>query len=125
MHGFALQKTHFKQKILNIIKLKINFIYFCIIKRNIIMKKLPIICPSCEADLKVSSLSCTNCNTSITGDFDLPRLMRLSQEEQDFILEFVLSGGSLKAMAKQMNKSYPTVRNFLDQIIHNLQQTES
>lgn len=88
------------------------------------MKKLPIICPSCEADLKVSSLACTNCDTSISGNFDLPRLLRLSQEEQDFILDFVLSGGSLKAMAKQMNKSYPTVRNFLDQIIENLQSTE-
>jgi len=84
------------------------------------MKKLSVICPSCESDLKVSSLSCENCKTIISGDFDLPALLRLSQEEQDFILDFILSGGSLKAMAKQMDKSYPTVRNFLDQIIENL-----
>lgn len=84
------------------------------------MKKLPAICPSCESDIQVSSLSCENCKTGITGDFDLPVILRLSQEEQDFILNFILSGGSLKAMAIQMDKSYPTVRNFLDQIIDNL-----
>lgn len=84
------------------------------------MKKLPIKCPSCEAELRVSSLTCSDCDTAISGNFDLPRLAKLSQEEQDFILEFILSGGSLKAMAKQMNRSYPTVRNFLDQIIENL-----
>jgi len=84
------------------------------------MKKLPVLCPSCESDLQVSSLTCENCNTNINGNFGLPPLLRLSQEEQDFILDFILSGGSLKAMAKQMDKSYPTVRNFLDQIIENL-----
>lgn len=84
------------------------------------MKKLPVICPSCESDLQVSSLTCEKCKTSISGNFDLPALLRLSQEEQDFILDFILSGGSLKAMAKQMDKSYPTVRNFLDQLIENL-----
>lgn len=84
------------------------------------MKKLPVICPSCNSDLQVSSLSCENCKTTISGNYDLPALLRLSQEEQDFILDFILSGGSLKAMAKQMDKSYPTVRNFLDQIIENL-----
>lgn len=84
------------------------------------MKKLPISCPSCEADLNVSSLSCSNCDTTISGDFELPILLRLSQEEQEFAINFILSGGSLKAMAKQMDRSYPTVRNFLDQLIENL-----
>lgn len=84
------------------------------------MKKLPIVCPSCESELQVSSLACAHCDTVISGSFGLPVMLRLSQEEQDFILDFVLSGGSLKAMAKQMDKSYPTVRNFLDQIIENL-----
>lgn len=89
------------------------------------MKKLPVLCPSCESELKVSSLSCTSCETTISGSYDLPKLLKLSQEEQNFVLDFVLSGGSLKAMAKQMNISYPTVRNYLDQIIENLQKLNS
>ena len=46
--------------------------------------------------------------------------MRLNKEEQDFVFEFILSGGSLKKMASQMSKSYPTVRNILDDIIQKL-----
>lgn len=84
------------------------------------MKKLPIICPSCEASLKVSALSCTKCDTLISGSYDLPVFLKLAQEDQDFIMNFVLSGGSLKAMAKQMDISYPTVRNKLDNIIDEL-----
>lgn len=86
------------------------------------MKKMPIICPSCEAFLTVSSLSCSNCDTVIHGNYQLPIFLRLPQEEQEFILNFVLAGGSLKALAKQIGKSYPTVRNRLDDIIENLKQ---
>ena len=89
------------------------------------MKKLPVICPSCNSELIVSSLSCSECETTISGEFNLPVLLRLSKEEQDFILDFVLTGGSLKAMAKKMDKSYPTVRNYLDQIIGNLKNLSS
>lgn len=84
------------------------------------MKKLPIICPSCEASLRVSSLSCTQCETLISGSYSLPIFLKLPEEDQDFIMDFVLLGGSLKAMAKQMDRSYPTVRNKLDNIIEEL-----
>ncbi len=81
------------------------------------MKKLPIICPSCDHSLNVSELSCISCETKISGAFKLPVLLQLNSEEQQFILQFVISGGSLKKMAEQLNKSYPTVRNILDDII--------
>jgi hypothetical protein len=51
-------------------------------------------------------------------------MARLSGEEQEFIKEFVLHSGSLKAMAQQMNQSYPTVRAYLDDLITKLQQIE-
>ena len=82
--------------------------------------KLPIHCPSCETDLKVTKLSCENCNTAVSGTFDLPLLLKLPQEEQDFILQFFLNSGSLKQMAQQMNISCPTVRNKLDDIIEHI-----
>lgn len=88
---------------------------------SLIMKhKLPIHCPSCETDLKVTKLSCENCDTAVSGTFDLPLLLKLPQEEQDFILQFFLNSGSLKQMAQQMNISYPTVRNKLDDIIEHI-----
>ncbi|WP_173835571.1 DUF2089 family protein [Myroides sp. N17-2] len=87
-----------------------------------IKPKLPIHCPSCESQLKVTQLSCENCQTVVNGNFPLPLLLQLSKEEQEFILAFFLSSGSLKQMAQQMNISYPTVRNKLDDIITHIQQ---
>ena len=86
------------------------------------MKKLPIKCPSCEQALIVSQLSCTNCETHISGKYPLPTLLQLSLEEQEFVFEFLLSSGSLKSMASKLNKSYPTVRNKLDDIIEKVNQ---
>lgn len=87
-----------------------------------IKPKLPIHCPSCESQLKVTQLSCEHCQTVVNGNFPLPLLLQLSKEEQEFILAFFLSSGSLKQMAQQMNISYPTVRNKLDDIITHIQQ---
>jgi len=85
------------------------------------MKKLPVVCPSCDDSLSVSELSCNSCETKISGAFTLPILLQLTVEEQQFILQFVISGGSLKKMAEQLKKSYPTVRNMLDDIIEKVE----
>lgn len=82
--------------------------------------RFPVHCPRCDEMLFVSNLCCSNCSTQVSGDFGLPSFLQLSVEEQEFILEFVLSSGSLKEMAKKMNKSYPTVRNRLDELINKL-----
>lgn len=86
------------------------------------MNKLPVNCPSCEASLAVSQLMCSSCKTTISGSYSLPILLQLSPEQQSFIFDFILSSGSLKKMALQMGKSYPTVRNKLDDIIQQIQQ---
>ena len=46
----------------------------------------------------------------------------LSGDDLDFILQFVLSSGSLKEMAQLYGVSYPTIRSALDRVIGNLQQ---
>jgi hypothetical protein len=83
-------------------------------------KKLPIICPSCQSELKVHSLQCGSCQTTITGSYELPVFLKLDQKEQDFIIEFVKSSGSLKIMAQLLKLSYPTVRNMLDELINKM-----
>src|ERR1700722_11817569 len=80
-------------------------------------KNLPHICPSCSSTLKVKSLVCEQCQTEVTGIFGLPLLASLTQQEQDFIADFVKCSGSLKIMAQNLGLSYPTVRNLLDDII--------
>lgn len=82
--------------------------------------KLPVKCPSCESPLSVTELSCSECTTKVSGNYILPLLLQIPTEEQQFILDFFLSSGSLKEMASQMGKSYPTVRNKLDDVIEQI-----
>jgi len=82
--------------------------------------KLPVSCPSCATTLSVTELSCLECSTKVSGNYILPLLLHIPAEEQQFILDFFLSSGSLKEMANQMGKSYPTVRNKLDDIIEKI-----
>jgi hypothetical protein len=87
-------------------------------------KSLPLICPSCNTKLNVKSLSCGNCETIVSGNFDLPLLSNLNNDEQKFIIDFVKCSGSLKEMASKLGFSYPTVRNMLDDIIAKIKTTE-
>lgn len=87
--------------------------------------KLPIQCPSCDSSLLVTQLSCSKCTTSVSGNYTLPLLLQISEEEQNFILQFFLTSGSLKEMASQMGNSYPTVRNKLDDIIQKITQLKT
>ena len=79
--------------------------------------KLPVHCPSCEQKMNVSKLVCETCQTDVLGKYEMPLFMQLSAEEQEFVWAFLLSSGSLKEMANKMGKSYPTVRNKLDDLI--------
>lgn len=92
---------------------------------NEIKKRLPLRCPACDAPLKVARMVCAQCGTEVSGMFDLPVFTRLSEEEQRFMLKFVKTSGSLKDMAKQMGVSYPTVRNYLDDLIKKLNNMEA
>jgi len=85
---------------------------------------LPAYCPSCKTQLKVKSLKCDNCETEVSGCYQLPVLALLSQDEQKFVLNFIKSSGSLKDMANQMKLSYPTVRNILNEIIDKIESYE-
>jgi|SRR6185312_3526506 len=88
------------------------------------LKKLPHICPSCSSPLRVKSLVCGNCATEVSGEFELPLLASLPLDDQQFILDFVKSSGSLKLMAEKLKLSYPTVRNMLDDIIKRIEKSE-
>ena len=90
-----------------------------------IKKNFPIICPSCGGALSVRSLHCKECDTTVQGEFAVHPLLRLSADEQQFVLSFIKCSGSLKQMAADMGLSYPTVRNILDEIIEKLNTLES
>ncbi|MDO4728768.1 MAG: DUF2089 family protein [Bacteroidota bacterium] len=84
--------------------------------------KIPTVCPSCESSLKVSRMRCATCETEVSGEYELPLYLKLNREEQAFILNFFLSSGSIKEMAKQAELSYPTMRNKMDDLIEKIKQ---
>jgi hypothetical protein len=47
-------------------------------------------------------------------------LQELSEEDKAFIKRFLLASGSLKALAKQYQVSYPTLRIRLDRLINKI-----
>ena len=86
---------------------------------------MPTKCPACDGRVEVKSLLCQNCQTQIQGLYQLPALVRLSAEDQLFLMEFVKASGSLKEMAHLLKLSYPTVRNRLDEIIERVKEAEN
>ncbi|MDW3195595.1 MAG: DUF2089 family protein [Cytophagales bacterium] len=88
------------------------------------IKKIPVNCPSCDHLLNVTGLQCPNCDTMVSGQYQLPLLASLSNEEQEFILNFFKESGKLNTMAKHLNVSYPTLRNRLDDLIEKVKRIE-
>ena len=87
--------------------------------------KLPVTCPSCATSLNVAQLSCPSCSTAVSGNFPLPVFLQLTSDEQEFILKFFLTSGSIKEVAAQIGNSYPTVRNRLDDLIEKVKQLQT
>jgi len=84
--------------------------------------KYPVIseCPVCNHDLIVESLVCENCGTRIEGQFTLSKFNYLDAEKLYFIEIFVKNRGNIKAVEKEMDLSYPTIKKMLDDVISGL-----
>jgi len=77
------------------------------------MAKILTRCPVCDGALGVSELRCGRCKTTIHGAFDPCRFCRLAAEHLGFIEMFLRCEGNLSRVEKELNLSYPTVRNRL------------
>src|SRR5438034_261640 len=47
-------------------------------------------------------------------------LAQLSEDDQEFVVQFVLASGSLKDLAQSYGVSYPTIRGRLDKLLERL-----
>ncbi len=79
-------------------------------------------CPVCGEDLTVTRLHCRNCDTAVEGHFRQATglFSQLSQEQQNFILAFVRCEGRFTRLEEELNLSYPTLRNRLNDVIQSL-----
>jgi hypothetical protein len=79
-----------------------------------ILRELPSKCPSCEATLAVSALTCPSCGTEVRGSYALRRLARLREPHASFIELFLRVRGNMKELERALGLSYPTVRTRLE-----------
>ncbi len=77
------------------------------------MRKLLSTCPVCDSALNVKELECGKCHTVIRSDFESCRFCRISSEHLLFLEIFLRCEGNLSRVEKELNLSYPTVRNRL------------
>jgi hypothetical protein len=66
---------------------------------------------------------CPHCDVRLEGDFEVPALARLPLEDQAFVIAFVRHHGSIKKMESLFGISYPTVKNRLNSITRQLDET--
>lgn len=78
------------------------------------------ICPVCAHELHVAKLECNHCDTTIEGKFTLSKFNYLETNKLYFIEIFIKNRGNIKAIEKELNISYPTVKKMLDDVIVHL-----
>lgn len=77
-------------------------------------------CPSCGGDMVITRLSCTHCDTEVTGTFQSSVFSQLSVEDLQFVELFVACRGNVKEMERESGLSYWTIRGKLNDIIEEL-----
>ena len=65
--------------------------------------------------MRIESLHCWRCGTSISGRIPIPVLALLPPDLADFVEKFVLSNGSLAKVQQVLGCSYPKVRRLLNE----------
>ena len=81
------------------------------------MSTIPSRCPSCQQQMVITQLSCTQCNTAIAGYYPLSPFAHLSEEDLYFLENFIRYRGNIKEMERELSQSYWTIRNKLDKLI--------
>lgn len=70
--------------------------------------------------MRIESLSCWRCGTTVSGQISIPLVARLPDEQSQFVDTFLLGNGSLSNVQKELGYSYPKARRLLDDTIKTL-----
>ena len=77
-------------------------------------------CPVCNGPLRIARLVCDACEVALEGDLPASRLSLLSLDQEQFVETFLVAGGNIKEVERQLGISYPTVRKKLDEVVRAL-----
>ncbi len=78
-------------------------------------------CPICSGNMTVQAIHCEECGITITGNMKMQEQTGVfKSDEWEFIREFIICEGNLKCLGEKLGKSYPTIKNKLQEIKDNL-----
>ncbi|HIE57223.1 MAG TPA: DUF2089 domain-containing protein [Anaerolineales bacterium] len=85
------------------------------------MHNLPAQCPLCGGEVLVTKFACRECETAFEGRFvpvaPVTAFASLTPEQLSFVEIFVRCEGKINRVEKELNLSYPTIRNRLREVI--------
>ena len=84
------------------------------------MAQAPGHCPTCNEQLGIRELGCSQCGTTVRGSWESNPFQRLNTDQQSFLILFVRSRGNLSEVERALGVSYPTVRAKLEELINAL-----
>jgi hypothetical protein len=65
----------------------------------ILINKVPLAFPSFESFLSVNLMHSISCKTNVEGSYKLSISAQLNNQEQQFVISFLKSNGSIKKMS--------------------------
>ena len=77
-------------------------------------------CAVCGGELNVTRLTCPNCQSEITGNFQTCGYCALNDKLKLFLETFLKSRGNIKEVERSLSISYPTVKSLLDELLATL-----
>lgn len=77
-------------------------------------------CPICNERLITKKLSCNQCGLELTHNFSLSKFSYLSNEEIEFIEQYLKHRGNVKILQKKLNTSSHSIKKQLDHVLFSL-----
>lgn len=74
-------------------------------------------CPVCGGVLTLTRLSCSSCDTELSGQFESCEFCVLGAEDRDVLRVFLASRGNMKDLERHLGVSYPTARARFDALL--------
>ncbi|MBL8067837.1 MAG: DUF2089 domain-containing protein [Armatimonadetes bacterium] len=81
---------------------------------------IPKACPVTGEKMYVSELTSEESGVVIRGRFAMPESAELSDEQKEFLTVFLRARGVISTIEKELGISYPTVRNRIDALLHDM-----
>lgn len=84
------------------------------------LREAPRSCPVCGEVLALTRLTCTACDTELSGQFQSCEFCSLAPEDREVLRVFLVSRGNMKDLERHLGVSYPTARARFDGLLAKL-----